>query len=359
MSDRFYAAVDMGTTTMELSLLRADGSVAAKHGVMNPQQKYGPDVISRMTWLNRHPGSTELKDCVMEEMKDCITKMLSWQKASILMNLDRVVVTCNTVMAAILLGLPVEEMGRAPFPMPFSKTAQTTFYGVPMTVLAGVSAFLGSDSCGGAWALSMKEGEILMDLGTNGEMLLCHGDRLYGASAACGPAFENSTRSKGIYGATTISVVAEMIRRGKIVGDGTLPPEYAEEGIEERGIRITPKILQDIQLAVGALAATFSLLLKRAGLPRIEIRKIYLAGGFGFHLSLRDAGTIGLLPERLISQVAVAGNTSLLAAEKLASEKNGIPGYEEYIKKITALQFAGDPEYEERFYDSMILGPVE
>ncbi len=351
--ERYLAAIDLGTTTVEASLLRPDGSVAAKHGFLNPQKKYGSDVISRMTFLQKHPESDELREGVLSEMREALKKMLSWQKADYPKALSQIVITCNSVMAAILLKVPTESLGIAPFGMPLAHTGEFSLDGIPAFVPVGASAFLGSDSCGGAWALPIEEDELLMDLGTNGEMLLLHDGKIHGASAACGPAFENCTRSQGIYGSTTLSVLSNLLRTGKLPGDGTLPPEIAENGIEFHGIRITAKILHDVQLASAAIYATFLSLLKRAGCGMEDIRHIYLSGGFGFHLSLRDAGTIGLIPESLLDRVKISGNTSLIAAEKMALE--GIDDYDSFRENIVSHQFAGDPDYEGVFYDSMSL----
>ena len=338
---------------MEASLLRPDGSVAAKHGFLNPEKKYGSDVISRMTYLQKHPGSEEMRDCVLSGIRDALTKMLSWQKAAYPGDLLRILVTCNSVMAAILLKVPTEPLGVAPFRMPMVHTGEFSLDGIPVIIPVGVSAFLGSDSCGGAWVLPLEEDALLMDLGTNGEMLLRHGGKVHGASAACGPAFENCTRSQGIYGSTTLSVLSNLLRTKKIPGDGTLPPKIAEGGIEFQGIRITAKILHDVQLASAAIYATLSMLLKRAKMDAGEIRQVYLAGGFGFHLSLRDAVTIGLIPEILMDRIRISGNTSLAAAERMV--QTGVDDYDEFRSSIVPHPFAGDPEYEEIFYSSMQL----
>ena len=355
--EEFFAAVDLGTTSVETSLLRQDGTVAAKFGFRNPQSRFGSDVISRMTYLQKHPTSTELKDLTQTAILAALRKMLSWQGDYDTECIRRVLVTCNTVMGAILQGALTASLSHAPFGMPVTKHTETKLKDeLPMVIPVGTSAFLGSDVCAGAWALPLGEDEMLMDLGTNGEMLLRHDGKLFGSSAACGPAFENCTRSQGIYGSTTLSVLANLLRTGKLSGDGILPEEIAESGIDVNGIHITPKIIHDIQLAVGAIYATFSMLLRRAGLEPDRLKTIYLAGGFGFHLSLRDAVTVGLIPEQLRDRVVVSGNTSLAAAEKLVMEGTaGLHDYDTFRKDMQTLQFAGDSEYESCFYESMTL----
>jgi uncharacterized 2Fe-2S/4Fe-4S cluster protein (DUF4445 family) len=350
----FYAAIDLGTTSVEVSLLRTDGSVTAKSGFANPQSRFGSDVISRMTYQQKHPGDTAMQDCLKNELRDTLSKMLSWNKAAFPVDLNRILVTCNTVMGSLLLGYDTGMLGQAPFGMPFSKNEETNLFGIPMTIPVGASAFLGSDACGGAWVLGLGEGEVLMDLGTNGEMIVCHDGIFHGASAACGPAFENCTRSRGIYGSTTISVLANLLRQGKLREDGVLTEEQARDGIEFRGIRITAKILHEIQLASAAIYATYAMLLKRAGLAAGDVKKICLAGGFGFHLSLRDAVTIGLIPEEMLDRVTIAGNTSLLASERMVTE--GTDSYDAFRRKVHTQQLAGDPDYEGLLYSSMILG---
>ena len=228
---QYFAAIDLGTTTIEASLLRADGVVLAKHGFPNPQSRFGSDVISRMTFLGKHPDSAELRECVTEKIRDVLSMLLSGQGAEYPEALSSIVITGNTVMAAILLGISTETLGRAPFTMPMTETGTFQLDGIPVYVPVGASAFLGSDSCGGAWVLPLTENEMLLDLGTNGEMLLCHDGRIHGASAACGPAFENCTRAQGVYGSTTLAAIARLIKRGKLPADGTIPEAVAKYGI--------------------------------------------------------------------------------------------------------------------------------
>lgn len=400
----YRAAIDLGTTTLELSLLKEDGSVAARRGIPNPESRFGSDVISRMTYLQKHPESRELLESVLLSFRTVLSEMLSGQEAAYPDDLSGIVVTANTVMASILLGLSTESLGRAPFHMPFVETREFDLDGIPVWVPAGASAFLGSDSCGGAWELPLKEKEILLDLGTNGEMLLCYNGKIHGASAACGPAFENCTRSMGIYGSTTLSVIADLIKRGKLSPDGnfmdsksmdpnsedmkftdgrsmnpsskdtkltggrSMDPSSGDTkkadgrskdkygGVSDR-LEITPKILHEVQLASAAVYATFSMLLKCAGCPVKELRTVYLSGGFGFHMSLRDAGSLGILPEFLLDRVKVSGNTSLLAAERMVMDPKALSGYTAFLKDVITHRFAGDSEFETLFIDSMILKP--
>ncbi|MCR4837690.1 MAG: ASKHA domain-containing protein [Eubacterium sp.] len=370
---QFYAAIDLGTTTIEASLLRTDGIVLAKYGFQNPQSRFGSDVISRMTYLGKHPESEELRKCVFAKIREVLSVLLSGQGAEYPADLVRTVITGNTVMAAILLGINTESLGRAPFAMPMTETGIFQLDGIPAYVPVGASAFLGSDSCGGAWVLPLEENELLLDLGTNGEMLLCHDGRIHGASAACGPAFENCTRAQGVYGSTTLAAIARLIKRGKLPADGTIPEAVVKYGIYEDGtipetssnkagpdhLLITPKILQEVMMAGAAIYATFCLLLKREECHASDIRRIYLAGGFGFHMSLRDAGTLGILPEALLGRATISGNTSLLAAEKMvlqndASQSGGNVGeYDLFRRKVITHQFAGDREYEKLFLRSL------
>ena len=362
--DKYYAAIDLGTTTVEVSLLQADGSVVAKHGFLNPQKKYGSDVISRVTWQIRHSEDPEITDCVAESIRDALEKMLSWHRGTFPGDIEKAVVTGNTAMAAIFMGYYAGSLGHAPFLLPYDETEDVDLSGIPCTVPAPVSAVLGSDSVGGAWALPLGEDELLMDLGTNGEMLLRHDGVIHGATAACGPAFENCTRAQGIYGSTMLAAIGRLLKRKKLPADGTLPQDVAERGIYDDGtvpepgkekaagkMLITPKILQEVQMAKAAIRATFSMLCRRAGVEEKNLKSIRLAGGFGFHMSLRDAVTIGILPEFLSERVKISGNTSLLAAEKMALE--GMEEYEHFREKVITYQFGGDPEYEELFYRSI------
>lgn len=353
--ESYLAAIDLGTTSVEVSLLRPDGTVAAKHGFSNPWRRYGSDVISRITWQEKHPDQRCVPgDEMKQEVISVLDRMLSWQEGRTLSSLGRICITGNAAMTALFLGLDASGLGKTPFSLPFEEQRTVSISGIPCMVPASASAFLGSDSVGGAWCLPLEEDEMLMDLGTNGEMLFCHKGEIYGASAACGPAFENCTRSQGIYGSTTVSAIAGLIRRGVLTGDGILSEDMVKNGILSNGIRITADILHQIQLASAAIHATFALLLKCAGSSPESMKRIYLAGGFGFHLSLRDAVTIGLIPERLQDRVTIVGNTSLLAAEKMVRE--GAKAYDVFRRRIHTQQLTEDPAYESLLYSAMKLG---
>ena len=104
-------------------------------------------------------------------------------------------------------------------------------------------------------------------------------------------------------------------------------------------------------MAKAAIRATFSMLCRRAGVEEKNLKGIRLAGGFGFHMSLRDAVTLGILPEELSERVRIEENTSLLAAEKMVLE--GVEEYEPFREKVVTHRFGGDTEYEELFYQAI------
>ncbi|MCR4608214.1 MAG: ASKHA domain-containing protein [Eubacterium sp.] len=396
MGNKIFAAIDVGTTTVAVSLIDEENRVIIKDGFLNPQSRFGSDVISRITLSERGDNLANMRTCIIEAIEGSISSMIGKMDLSSSESaadddddddevdqtcltdkdkrqnvIDRAVITANTAMASIILGKNITSLGKAPFDMPFNEESIITLNGnITCHVLPGASAFIGADSAAGAMYIqdinnksagdtlgeSLRAGEMLIDLGTNGEMLLNDGTRMLALSAACGPAFENSTRASKIYGKTTLSAIAYLLKRGELDRNLVLDDDFIQNGrditISETKLHLDARIIREIQLATAAIYASAVFLIEQSDISMDDIKRLYIAGGFGFYLSLSDAETIGLLPSKLLSKAVVAGNTSLMAAEKLAITGD-IEKYDSFRKSIITLQPGGNERYEELFRDNL------
>ena len=438
MDNKIFAAIDVGTTTVAVSLIDEENRVIIKDGFLNPQSRFGSDVISRITLSERGDNLASMRKCILEEIEKSIAGMieklgLSGSKTDDDSDPDlsdsytddkngtislpdtnnrrsvisRAVITANTAMASIILEKSISSLGKAPFTMPFNEENIITLNKIiPCHVLPGASAFIGADSAAGAMYVhgiagepthnsvcSVKEisaysdvsintvnladidrdtdknnvntsciddalraGEMLIDLGTNGEMILNDGTKYLALSAACGPAFENSTRASKVYGKTTLSAIAYLLKRGELDRSLILDDDFIKNGryitIAGTKLHLDARIIREIQLAVAAIYASAVFLIESSEIDIDDIKKVYIAGGFGFAMSLADAETIGILPSKLLERTVTAGNTSLIAAERLAVTGD-FEKYDQFRKSIITLQPGGNERYEELFRENM------
>lgn len=359
MSKRLYAAIDVGTTTVAVSIINEDNIVIAKDGFLNPEKIFGSDVISRITNSKKDDNLMRMKKMVEEAILESYNKMLFNYKEYKDAEIIRAVISANTTMASIILGKNIESLGVSPFKMPFTSDEEIIFAGVKSTVIAGASAFIGGDVLSGSLYLNLKDGDVLMDLGTNGEIVVKSNEVYHATSAACGPAFENCTRAKGIYGSTTLSAITMLLKKKIISPDIILDEDMVKNGLQvEMGftkLSISADILRDVQLAVSAIYSSLYLLIDKAGLTFKDINNLYISGGFGFNMSLRDSAFLGIIPEILVPISKVVGNTSLLGAEVLSYDTDKFKDLKAMKKKFKIINFGGNSEYQSIFEQNLTL----
>ncbi|MCR4655217.1 MAG: ASKHA domain-containing protein [Lachnospiraceae bacterium] len=362
VKDGFGLAIDIGTTTLALCLVDLPGGKVRKtYTAVNRQRRYGADVISRIE-AACNGKARELRESIRDDLAGGINALLSSDPVSG-ENLKETVIAGNTTMLHLLLGYPVEGLGVFPFTAhslslekrSFSEVFgdMGKFSGTPVYILPGCSAFAGADIVSGMFSLDFHEnGKVcaLIDLGTNGEMAVGNREKLLVTSTAAGPAFEGGNITygsgsvagaisdvtirdtgveiktigdktpSGICGTGVISVTAELLKNGLVDKTGMLGDAYFERGfpLAERAdgemIRFTQKDIREIQLAKSAVRAGFEVLLKRFGIDRNGLYRLYIAGGFGYYLNPTKAAAIGLIPEELLDRTEAAGNSSLNGA---------------------------------------------
>lgn len=336
-------ALDLGTTTLAAALL-VDGRAVEVKTSVNHQRSFGADVISRIREAEKGNGK-ELRRLVKEDIKSLLFS-LGCDPDTV-----PVYLSGNTVMQHLYQGLPVETLGRAPY-KPVDLSLRTEGNTV---LLPGISAFIGPDIVSGIVSLDMDQREkpaLLIDLGTNGEMVIGNREKLLAASTAAGPALEGANLSSGcagipgaisgvtiknqkarcrtigdlppigLCGSGVIEAAYELYTEGLMDETGLFIPKYFETGFPlSEGVRITSSDIREIQLAKGAIRAGMESLIEEYGLSYDEIDTVYLSGGFGQSLNPVKASGIGLIPPELSKKTKGVSNTSLAGAIRFAAEE--------------------------------------
>lgn len=351
-------AVDIGTTSIGMRLLDLNTKTAVcEYTMYNPQAVYGADVISRIAYV----GGLVKKTCtspeaanlrydspktpavkmqllIWEHLFTGIDKMLSAVKVE-RKQLVHMAVAANTTMVYLLMGYHTGELGSYPFRaghlqeihgtvaelLPDITDISHAFYPEHLTldIYPGFSAFVGADIVSGAVFLQLGKKEkydLLIDLGTNGEILLINANQGFCGATSCGSAFDGYVTSKA-YSTDVLSRMMLLRKRGIIHKDGSLMERYVKAGYTfADGITIAQEDIRNIQKAKAAIRTGIDLLLCRAEVLFSDCR-IYVAGNFGFHLELSAAFDAGMFPvaaaEKLQGNISVVGNSALSGAEYL------------------------------------------
>lgn len=318
---RRLVTADIGTTTIALQLYGRDGSVTTDYACVNPQVRFGADVLSRIQAAQEKDAA----EAMCREVRGKIAEALSCFRPHLKPEESMYMVLAgNTTMIYLLMGYDPAELGRAPFTVSHGEAVETEIGGVSCTIFPPMSAFVGGDITAGLYACGMQERPevtLLIDLGTNGEMVLGGRTRRIACATAAGPAFEGGV-NRGIWGADMIHLLALLKREGIMDETGLLADPYFEEGVTVGDVRVTQEAVRAVQLAKGAIGAGIRILMREYGLPESGegIGRVVLAGGFGYYLDPGDAAAIGLLPEALAAKTVAGGNTALAGALRLGRE---------------------------------------
>ncbi len=357
--ESFQIGIDLGTTTIAMQgRKRADGSVTAQWTCMNPQRRYGSDVISRMAAAQSR-GAIELALCVRKALAEGIRAVAEKAEDGAL---EGIFLAGNTVMEHLLMGLDVTGLGSYPFRPVTLEEQSLELDGKTVTVLPGLSAFVGADLLAGILFTGMhrrKEISLLIDLGTNGEMVLGNRESFLCTATAAGPAFEGGADQTP--GTDMIAVTAQLLEAGIVDETGLLQEPWFETGIDwETGngktIHISREAIRAIQMAKAAVYAGICVLVKEYGISFADIDRVWLAGGFGYYLDVDAALKIGLFPACLKGRVKAVGNTSLGGTFCYAKEgdaQNGKQEAEAVRKACRAVNLAQHPDFEETYLAHM------
>lgn len=349
--NRRPVTVDIGTTTIAMQLHDQDGRVADCYAQVNPQVKYGADVLSRIEAAKEPEVALKLQKMVLEVLGQGLKKF------ECLLEEDErflVVIAANTTMTYLLMGYDTKELGQAPFEAKHLDYIHTEVCGEECLICPGLSAFVGGDIVAGILACDMWQKEeltLLIDLGTNGEMVLGNRNRMIACATAAGPAFEGGV-NRGVWGADMIRLLAKLLDEGIMDETGLLSDTYFDTGVLVGDVCVTQESIRAIQLAKGAIRAGIEILVREYGIDFSDIDKVVLAGGFGYHLEPKAAARIGLLPDELVDKTIAGGNTALTGARKVAHVylSEGDSCFGKYEKELVqVLNLAQRPEFEELY----------
>lgn len=404
--DAYGIAVDLGTTTIAVYLCNtAKGKIISSLSVKNPQAIYGDDVMSRIGIIGQDPENLKaLQNLVVKSIDWGIKELLSAFKKT-KSSISGMVVVGNPAMIHILAGIDPQPIGVSPYQPVFHepKSFQAKNLGfdlddIPIQTLPQISGFIGGDILAAALAVDLEnqsEGTLLVDLGTNGELMLKAGDRLYATSCATGPAFEGATLScgmqaipsainainidknqditgyslvdsgksskiypGGICGAGVVNAVAQFLARNIIDPGGaftsgkkkyTLVSENPD--VNQNAIYISQKDIRSVQLGKAALMTGIEFLLKSADLEQPE--KIIIAGAFGSHLNVMDMVTLGMIPGMELDRVEIAGNSAGSGAIMALCDTCFLDKTITMADRITTIDLACNINFQERFVQNL------
>lgn len=384
-SQNYVCGIDIGTTTIACVIYQAGtGKKVAEVLEENAQRSYGADVISRIEACKEY-GTTTIQTIVRNQLTDIYQHALTFAEIH---TVDNTVITGNTTMLHILEGLNPESLGVTPFTVLSLFGTSSDFLNAYLPNC--VSAYVGADLLCSALASKMtsrSECSLLVDIGTNGEMCISENGALTCCSVAAGPAFEGCGLSCGtpaiegaithvellndkpsidtigttmtsICGSGIISLIHVLLQLEIVDETGKFTDEEcAELGtlrngkfyIQDSDVYITGEDISKVQLAKSAICAGIYTLLEVTDTPIDSISTLYICGGFGTHLDIPSACSIGLIPNEFLEKVKVLGNAALQGAVNIAL---GIP---EISSNYNEVNLSSSPIFMEHYLDCMLF----
>ncbi len=415
-TENYGFAVDIGTTTVVGHLLNMNtGEIIDTVSALNRQKTLGADVISRIEYCMREDNGLEILSkkifTQMGEMALSVLERNSIKKEHIY----SAMIAGNTTMLHLFYGIDPTGIAAAPF---IPGTLESVSYSseeigdslLNLTVysLPSISAYIGADITAGILATRMHETEelsLLIDIGTNGEIVLGNKNKLYCCSTAAGPAFEGAhitcgmggisgaidtislengrikyttiggTKPIGICGSGIIDTVAVLLKSGvvdftgRIIEEDEAESENAKELIKkhfskedsgsfiltEPNIVFTQKDIREVQLAKAAISAGVATLLNEAGKTVNDVKHLYIAGGFGSYISKESAAAIGLIPADLLDRTESVGNTSGKGAAECSFSKENYNACDEIIKLTEYIELSSNTYFQGKYMEDMIF----
>ena len=424
--DKAYGlAVDVGSTTIAAHLCDlATGEVVNSAGIMNPQIRFGEDLMSRVSYVMMHEGGDrDMTVAVRESLNTLIEEICKDNDATPETILSMTFVA-NPVMHHLLLGINPIELGGAPFALAIDEALNCfardlelrVHHNARVYILPCVAGHVGADTAGVMLSEqpdTFDEVSLLVDVGTNAEIVLGNRQKLLACSSPTGPAFEGAqisggqraapgaiervridretleprfsiigvdawsdedgfesaiaeTRVTGICGSGIIEIIAEMYLSGIINQDGVIDgslssvnPRVFEDGRThsyllcdgEVRIVITQNDVRQIQLAKAALYAGVKLLMEHMEIDTVD--RIRLAGAFGSHIDVKYAMVLGLIPDCALDEVQSTGNAAGSGARIALLDRKSRERVEEMVRNVEKIETAVEPRFQEHFVNAM------
>lgn len=341
-------AIDIGTTNIKMVRVDlASGQLQGEYQMKNSQRTYGGDVLSRI----RHACTGKKEELTALVREDILFGMAKLDAKKP----ERIAIACNTTMMALLCGDSVEGMQEFPF-----QPQRLCVPEIPSVCIApAAGAFLGGDVVAGISVLPKEAEEfLLIDLGTNGELVLKAGDMMLAASAAAGPAFEYMVDASG---SMLLEVLQKAYETGIVDKTGLMAEEWFETGYVwkpaggSREFLLTQQKIRDIQLAKAAIRTGVDFLLERyrelTGKSFVP-QQVYLAGGMGV-VSEEACLCIGMLPQKFEGKCTFLGNTALQGAVRLLLDPQCFEELQELAGKLQVYNLAEWEQFNERFIENI------
>ncbi len=420
-------AVDVGSTTIAAHLCDlTSGEVLASAGLMNPQIRFGEDLMSRVSYIMMNAGGeADLISSVRKAINELVVEVAE-EAGVATTDIVEMTIVGNPIMQHLVLGLNPVELGTAPFALATDSSVDVLAAMIGISINPGghvyalpcIAGHVGADAAGVLLAEAPFERDdvsLIVDVGTNAELLLGNKNRILAASSPTGPAFEGAQISSGqraapgaiervridretlepkfqvigcdlwsddpefeaatqktgvtgICGSGIIEVVAEMVSAGVLSHDGKIKthesiasPRVVADGRTfafllhqgKQDIRVTQNDVRAIQLAKAALHAGAMLLMEHFGVEKVD--RIRLAGAFGAHIDVKYAMVLGLIPECDLRQVSSAGNAAGTGARITLLDKQSRTLVEAEVRKVEKIETAIEARFQEHFVSSMSI----
>jgi uncharacterized 2Fe-2S/4Fe-4S cluster protein (DUF4445 family) len=423
----FGLAIDVGSTTIAAHLCDlSTGEVAASSGLMNPQIRFGEDLMSRVSYVMMNPGGDKEMTAAVREALNTLSSQVAQEAQIAKTDILEAVLVGNPVMHHLFLGIDPTELGGAPFALatglavtrPAKELDLDLNPGAQVYVLPCIAGHVGADTAGVVLSESPQYSEdnmLIVDVGTNAEIVLGSKNRLLACSSPTGPAFEGaqitcgqraapgaieriridpvtlepryrvigsdlwsnepgfeeavaSTGVTGICGSGIIEVIAGMYLAGIINQDGLVDGGMAERSPRIRPhkrtftyvvrdgepfIAITQNDVRAIQLAKAALYAGTRLLMDKLGIDHVD--RIRLAGAFGSHIDVKFAMILGLIPDCPLDKVQSAGNAAGTGARIALLNTEARDEIEHVVRRIEKIETAVEPLFQQHFVEAMAI----
>lgn len=428
--DRIFGmAVDVGSTTIAAHLCNLQtGEVVASAGRMNPQIRFGEDLMSRVSYIMMNPGGEAAMTRVVREALCELASELASEAGVTVEAIIEAVFVGNPIMQSLVFGINPVELGGAPFALATDEAIDGLWateldlaihpnarvYGLPC-----IAGHVGADTAGAILSETPYLGEelmLLVDVGTNAEIVLGNRHRLLAASSPTGPAFEGAQIScgqraapgaiervridprtlepryrvigcdlwsdepgfdeqvagygvTGVCGSGIIEVIAEMFLAGVINAEGVVQGSLAERSPrveadgrtfryvlhrdDQRTLAITQGDIRAIQLAKAALYAGIRLLMEQYGTDHVD--RIRLAGAFGAHIDVTYAMVLGLVPDCDLAHVTSAGNAAGTGGRIALLSRKARREIEAVVRRVEKVETATEPRFQEHFVAAMAI----
>ncbi len=421
----FGVAIDLGSTSIAATLCDLNsGKIVGSMGIMNPQIRYGEDVMSRVSYcMMEEKGLATLNNSVIQGINE-LTRKIAEKHEIKLDSVFEIVFVANPIMHHLLLGINPKELGQAPFPLVFSDslTIKSKDIGIilnPESYVYTVPCIGGHVGADAASVLIAEQPQklkdtttLLIDIGTNAEILLAKGEEIFACSCPTGPALEGAQISAGqraapgavervridpitkeprfkvigceqwsneegfsenisgvgvtgICGSGIIEAVAEMRLAGLLDANGLIGSaaqtgsnrctsfertnSYLLYSDNKVSLSITNMDVRAIQLAKAALHASCKILLEKSRVNRID--SIFLAGAFGSQISAEHALIIGLVPDAQVSQIVASGNSAGAGAIIALLDVSSRREISSLVRKVHKIETAVEPSFQKHFIE--------